>query len=153
MRNYALVDKVTGRVINALSTPTDGVTLTPENEHQEVMEISLEDFNAIFKGDFEYWNYETRQFEPKNVYKWELTTPGPHQTGIITLVFEQRNWRGEVITKPVEVTVTVNDKVQQVQVDDGTLELELDCPEPVTLRVKLEAERHEPFETEVTVNG
>lgn len=153
MFNYALIDKTTGKVINALSTPNQGVKLVPENENQEVREITLDEFMAIFDGTVRYWNYDTQEFEPENAYKWVLTTPGPHQAGIVTLVFEQQNWRGETVMKPTQVTVTVNGQAQQVQVDDGTLELELDCPEPMTLRIKLDAERHETLETEVVVGG
>lgn len=153
MYNFALIDKTTGKIVNALSTPNRGVTLVPENENQEVLEITLEEFNGIFRGDLQYFNYETREFEPENAYKWVLATPGPYQTGIVTLVFEQQNWRGERVTKPTQVTITVNGQAQQVQVDDGTLELELDCPEPMTIRIKLESERHETLETEVVVGG
>lgn len=151
--NYALIDKMTGRIINALSTPTEGVTLAPENESQEVREITQSDFNAIFDGTYRYWNYETQEFEPEEAYKWVLTTPGPYLPGLVTLVFEQRNWRGELIVKPVLVTATINDLNQQVQVNDGTLELELDCPEPMILRIKLKAERHETLEIEVVIGG
>lgn len=153
MFNFALIDKTTGKVINALSTPNQGVTLVPENENQEVLEITLEEFDAIFRGDLQYFNYETKEFEPENAYKWVLTTLGPYPVGVTTLVFEQQNWRGEVVTKPTQVAVTVNGQVQQVQVDDGTLELAIDCPEPITIQIKLEAERHETLETEVVVGG
>lgn len=153
MFNFVLVDKTTGKIINALSTPNRGVTLLPENENQEVLEITPEEFDAIFRGDIQYWNYNTREFEPENAYKWVLTTPGPYSVGSITLVFDQRNWNGESVTVPTVVNVTVNGQTQQVQVDDGTLELELDCPEPVTIFIKIEAERHETLETEVTITN
>jgi len=151
MCNYVLVDKQSGKIINALSTPTEGVCLEPENDGQEVWEITQEEFQAILEGAYRYWNYVSQEFEPEAAYKWVLKSQEPYYAGIVTLTFTQHSWKDEATTTPVMAKVTINGDVMEVYVDDGVLEIELDCPEPAKVRVKIEANRHETYEKEVII--
>ncbi|GAB7389004.1 hypothetical protein BSNK01_28420 [Bacillaceae bacterium] len=152
MYNWMVVEKETGKIINAISTPNEGV-LPQADEVQEILEITQEDFEGIFDERLKYYNYDTKQLEPENIRKWVLKTPGPYQAGIISLVFEQQDLNGQPITVPVAATVFINEQSHEVTVDDGALEIELDCPAPTMVRIKIEAYRHETLETEVVIGG
>jgi hypothetical protein len=153
MYNYVLVDKLTGKIINALQTPNKGVTLKPENNNQKVWEISVEDFDNILSGQFGYYNYITNHFEPEIIRKWVLVTPGPYKVGLVNLVFEQWDLSDRPSLMPVTTIITINGQAQEIFVDDGTLEVELDCPDPSIVKIKIEASRHETLETEVVIGG
>ncbi|MFX4261051.1 hypothetical protein ACOBQJ_02495 [Pelotomaculum propionicicum] len=64
MYNWALIDKVTGQIINAVSTINEGVKPLPESENQEVLSVSQAGFYGIINGQLKYYNYNTDQLEP-----------------------------------------------------------------------------------------
>lgn len=153
MRNYALIDKTTGLIINALSTPDEEVKILKEDVNQEVIGISQEEFDGIFAQVLKYYNYVTKQFEPLIVRCLCLLTPGPYSAGNINLQFEQQDNSGKPVIELVTFEVIVNGVSQEVLVDDGTLEIELECFDPTTVSIRVEAWRYEPTNLEVVIDG
>lgn len=154
MYNWILVDKATGKIKNSVQTPNEGVfPKISDPELEEVITVSEAEFDEVFAQTKTRYNYSTGQLEPEDIYRFALMTEPPYSVGIIPLVFQQRDPNGADAAVPVDVNVTVNGQAQQVFVDDGTLEVELTCPEPATVKIKIEAERHEALEAEVVISG
>lgn len=129
----------------------EGVKPKPEAEGQEVVAITSAGFTGIMAGVYQYYNADTKELEPEVIRQWALTTVGPYQVGTVDLVFQQQDLAGQNITVPVLVTVTINGTAQEVQVDDGTLEVELTCPDPATVQIVIQADRHQALVTELEV--
>lgn len=152
MYNWALIDKSTGKVLNAVSTPNEDVMPLAE-DGQEVREITDADFQGIFDGNLAYYNYSTGQFEPEIIRELTLLTPGPYVVGTVSLQFQQQALDGTDVTEPTTFTVEVNGNSQDVLVDDGTLEIELNCPDPTAIHLKITAPRYKDVDMEVVVSG
>jgi hypothetical protein len=144
--NFALISE-DNICLNAISTLNEGVYPQKQNPDDRIVEITEEQFNFGIVGMV----YNNGQFEPYENRKVALLTPPPYYTGLILLTFEQQDLDGQAVVEPITFTVMVNGESQDVLVDDGTLEIELDCPEPVTIALKITAPRYQPFEMEVRI--
>lgn len=147
----ALVEKVTGRVLNAVDSPSGHVPKIDDPETQELKTITAADFAGVCDQTLTYYNYDTEQLEQTVVRRLVLTTLGPFQTGTVNLVLQQQDLQGVNIAKPATFMVDVNGQQQDVLVEDGTLEIEINCPEPVVLQITVTEPRHETFTGEVAV--
>jgi hypothetical protein len=140
----------TGKIINAISTPNEGVMPQAE-EGQQIIEITDTDFAGIFNDQLNYYNAQTGQLEPEVIRKLSLLTQGPYAVGAVNLQFQQQTLDGQNVTEPVTFTVEVNGQTQTVLVEDGTLEVHMDCQDPIIVHLKITADRYETYEMDVIV--
>lgn len=150
MYNWMLIETATGKIINALATPNEGVKPVA-TEGQEVLPITDSDFQGILDGNLKYYNAATVKLEPEIIRKLALLTPGPYIVGTVNLQFQQQDLFGTPVTEPVTFTVEVNGQSQLITVTDGILEVQLTCPDLVTVNLKITANRYETFETQIEV--
>jgi len=148
--NWMLIETATGKILNALATPNEGVKPVA-GEGQEILSITDNDFQGIFDGSLKYYNAATGKLEPEIIRKLALLTPGPYLVGTVNLQFQQQNLAGTPVTEPATFTVEVNGQSQLITVTDGTLEVQLTCPDLVTVNLKITAPRYETFETKIEV--
>lgn len=147
MHNYAVIRTGSGYVRNALSTNTEGVFPVYDAMTEILSNITRDEFEGFFNDrvNYQYYNFDTGKLEPIAISKWVLKTEAPYYVGVIPLVIEQQHINGGPVTIPVEVNLSIDGVEQVILVDDGLIELSLECSDPEAVQVVIKAYRHEDF--------
>lgn len=132
---------------NAVLTPNEGVKPKPEAYDDRVIEIPESYFNFELVGKI----YVDGQFEVLENKKMTLISPGPYVIGLINLQFRQQTIAGVDVVEPTTFEVGINGQWQSVYVDDGILEIELDCSEPATVNISIAGYRHQLCQVQLIV--
>jgi hypothetical protein len=111
--------------------------------------IPIEGFNVGLMGKF--YDPVSQEFELFDKYKLVLSTPEPYAIGTVNLVFAQMDDNNEPVVIPTTFRVDINGQVQDILVDDGTLEVDIDCHEPTTAIITISGYRHQSLTQEVAI--
>lgn len=83
-----------------------------------------------------------------------LETLAPYIAGVFVLQFSCRDYQGvHLTTENTLFHVAINGQMYSTESINGIIEVELTCPEPVDINIKIEGCEYLPFNTEIEVTA